>query len=428
MCCDTLLPITRDRFPVSYDFRDFSENPLRFLITFHDCFPTVFVVKVCAHHNKTKTDTLLFKLCLICLFFSPLLVKPEIVSISKDVIVNVADDISLACVARGNPTPVITWIKDEIRVTNGNRFTVQTSGELSVREAGRNDEGNYQCVAKNDYGSDVKTVRVTVRGEKLLISLFFFTLYCPLLFFGKSKNIVSVRYFTLAETSRKTWFVWFLSASSRGPGDKFVNSSIVQAKQSINRAIQTTIQRLFAESKPRSPSDLLALFRFPNKQAIEIARAAEVSDVMHFACLRLRNKIFLPWEKLRTDQWKPETEGTEFATLLFIATSNEPISVRRKSLPHSNVFFLVCHYRFSRQLFNWFTRMSRRERCWTSAKSLIITTTLCHRRIWRWSLTCLDAHNIDVWWTVRRTYANTGSIARLMEHVIIFRTRCGVRR
>ena len=72
-------------------------------------------------------------------------------------------------------------------------------------------------------------------------------------------------------------------AATQGPGDKFVNYSILKAKEAINRAIQTTIQRLFDETRPRSPSDLLALFRFPNKQAIEIARAAEVRDVTRLA-------------------------------------------------------------------------------------------------------------------------------------------------
>lgn len=66
--------------------------------------------------------------------------------------------------------------------------------------------------------------------------------------------------------------------STKGPGDKFVNSSILKAKETINRAIQTTIQRLFETSRPRSPSDLLALFRFPSPKAIEIARAAEVFE------------------------------------------------------------------------------------------------------------------------------------------------------
>ena len=86
-------------------------------------------------------------------------------SISQDLVVNVGDEVSLTCSARGRPKPVITWVKDDIRVTNGNRFVLQPSGDLSIKEIGKNDEGNYQCLAKNDVGTEIKTVRVVVRGE-----------------------------------------------------------------------------------------------------------------------------------------------------------------------------------------------------------------------------------------------------------------------
>ena len=79
--------------------------------------------------------------------------------------VNVGDQVTLTCVTQGDPKPLVTWVKDDIRVINGNRFVLQPSGELSIREVGKNDEGNYQCVAKNDVGSEIKTVRVVVRGN-----------------------------------------------------------------------------------------------------------------------------------------------------------------------------------------------------------------------------------------------------------------------
>ena len=81
-----------------------------------------------------------------------------------------------------------------------------------------------------------------------------------------------------------------------------MNSSIMRAKEAINRAIQTTIQRLFEETRPRSPSDLLALFRFPNKQAIEIARAAQVRDVTS-GCLGWSPRLpFKPGEPQSLDE------------------------------------------------------------------------------------------------------------------------------
>jgi hypothetical protein len=83
-------------------------------------------------------------------------------------VVNVGEQVSLTCVTDGHPKPVTTWVKDGIRVTNGNRFVVQSTGELSIKEIGKTDEGNYECVAKNDVGSVVKTVRVVVRGKTIL--------------------------------------------------------------------------------------------------------------------------------------------------------------------------------------------------------------------------------------------------------------------
>lgn len=98
-------------------------------------------------------------------FFIIFLAKPEIVSISENVFVNVGESVNLTCVAQGDPIPLITWIKDDVRVTNGNRFVLQSPGELRIKEIGKNDEGTYDCVARNNAGSDIDTVRVTVKGN-----------------------------------------------------------------------------------------------------------------------------------------------------------------------------------------------------------------------------------------------------------------------
>ena len=73
-------------------------------------------------------------------------------------------------------------------------------------------------------------------------------------------------------------FFFLNTVSPKGPGDKFVNSTIMKAKEIVNRAITRTVQRLYEPSLPRSPHDLLALFRFPSRKAIEIATAAEVFE------------------------------------------------------------------------------------------------------------------------------------------------------
>ena len=61
-------------------------------------------------------------------------------------------------------------------------------------------------------------------------------------------------------------------------GDQFVDSSITQAINNVDRAINETRRDLFDRTKPRTPSDLLTLFRFPSTEAMNIARAAEVFE------------------------------------------------------------------------------------------------------------------------------------------------------
>ena len=61
-------------------------------------------------------------------------------------------------------------------------------------------------------------------------------------------------------------------------GDKFVLESLEKARSEVDRAIQQTKEKL-AKFKPKSPADLLALFRFPSPDALEIARSAEIFEV-----------------------------------------------------------------------------------------------------------------------------------------------------
>ena len=61
-------------------------------------------------------------------------------------------------------------------------------------------------------------------------------------------------------------------------GDQFVEGAISQAINNVDRAINETQRELFDATKPKTPSDLLTLFRFPSSEASSIARAAEVFE------------------------------------------------------------------------------------------------------------------------------------------------------
>ncbi|XP_048582220.1 peroxidasin [Nematostella vectensis] len=157
-------------------------------------------------------------------------VPPSITDKPRDQNVRAGQTVNIFCVAVGAPDPVITWIKDNVQVTEGNRFSIADDGTLTIREANKGDEGRYQCAARNSVGVAMSDMILFVQG------------------------------------------------STKFAGDKFVNRSIDQAISSVDRALKSSIRKLFRNTQPRSPSDLLALFRFPSPEAQQIARAAEVFE------------------------------------------------------------------------------------------------------------------------------------------------------
>ena len=75
---------------------------------------------------------------------------------------NKGDEVSLFCLAEGNPAPTTTWTKfaDISRV----------NFPLTIR--GSQDEGLYRCTAENGVGSPVtKFVNMTVRCKCCSLSL-----------------------------------------------------------------------------------------------------------------------------------------------------------------------------------------------------------------------------------------------------------------
>ena len=56
------------------------------------------------------------------------------------------DETTFHCIATGNPTPVITWLKDGKTVATGEAVTLT---------ANRNDSGQYLCSAENGLGVNI---------------------------------------------------------------------------------------------------------------------------------------------------------------------------------------------------------------------------------------------------------------------------------
>lgn len=66
-----------------------------------------------------------------------------------------------------------------------------------------------------------------------------------------------------------------------GPGDRFVHVAFQEARKSVDRAVNDTLTKLFARergTKNSSPNELFRLLRFPNAEARDVARAADIYE------------------------------------------------------------------------------------------------------------------------------------------------------
>ncbi|XP_077147460.1 peroxidasin homolog [Ranitomeya variabilis] len=158
-------------------------------------------------------------------------VTPVFATVPNDMTAEVGSEVRIPCSSQGDPLPVITWNKDGIQVTESGKFHISPNGYLAIHDVGPADQGRYECVARNSIGYSATSMVLTV---------------------------------TVPEVSRT--------------GDPFVTVSINEAIATVDRAINSTRSHLF-DSRPRSPNDLLALFRYPrDPYTVEQARAGEIFE------------------------------------------------------------------------------------------------------------------------------------------------------
>lgn len=106
-----------------------------------------------------------YKMRLTLTIYSSIAVPPSIVERPTDIIIAAGQTAQIPCLAHGAPPPVITWIKDNVRITEANRFSVSSSGSLTIRDIGKADEGRYECAARNSIGVASTQMTLTVQGE-----------------------------------------------------------------------------------------------------------------------------------------------------------------------------------------------------------------------------------------------------------------------
>ena len=91
---------------------------------------------------------------------------PSIVSPPMSVVVNETDIASLQCKVKGNPTPQVTWLKQNSSISLDKRI-VQSRDGLMIPDVTSQDGGVYTCRARNILGVMISSATLTVQGNLL---------------------------------------------------------------------------------------------------------------------------------------------------------------------------------------------------------------------------------------------------------------------
>ncbi|XP_024905526.1 matrix-remodeling-associated protein 5 [Pteropus alecto] len=77
------------------------------------------------------------------------------------------DVVTVACEAKGEPTPKVTWLSPTNKPipTSSEKYQIYEDGTLLIQKAQRSDSGNYTCVVRNSAGEDRKVVWVHVHVQ-----------------------------------------------------------------------------------------------------------------------------------------------------------------------------------------------------------------------------------------------------------------------
>ena len=91
---------------------------------------------------------------------------PSIVSPPVSMVVNETGIASLQCKVKGNPTPQVTWMKQNSSLPLDKRIIQSRSG-LMIRDVTSQDGGVYTCRARNILGVKTSSATLAVQGNSL---------------------------------------------------------------------------------------------------------------------------------------------------------------------------------------------------------------------------------------------------------------------
>ena len=104
------------------------------------------------------------------------LAGPRIVKFEFPLDLQVGQRTSVPClVSSGSPPYKFEWIKDGLVISSNERTSIgefEGVSTLVIKETSIEDAGNYTCIAKNAFGSDSFTAKLTLKGKMYHIPMY----------------------------------------------------------------------------------------------------------------------------------------------------------------------------------------------------------------------------------------------------------------
>lgn len=73
----------------------------------------------------------------------------------------IGQTVTLPCVVQGEPSPEVSWFH------NGLPVGTKNTTPLRIERVSYDDQGSYQCVAKNSAGQETLEIKLEILGEYL---------------------------------------------------------------------------------------------------------------------------------------------------------------------------------------------------------------------------------------------------------------------
>ncbi|XP_017784218.1 PREDICTED: papilin isoform X2 [Nicrophorus vespilloides] len=91
---------------------------------------------------------------------APLIVPIKINMVLPEQSYAIGSNITIPCDVDGYPTPQVHWYKDNIEITESEKYFISESNRLTVRHIDMYDSGYYKCVAGNQYSNAFSEVHI----------------------------------------------------------------------------------------------------------------------------------------------------------------------------------------------------------------------------------------------------------------------------